>query len=54
MKKTPSKRGGARPNSGPRVNIEKNLILYDIALSFDVDWTAHGVSYTSGGTGQKW
>ena len=29
-------RGGARPNSGPKPNIEKNLILYDIALSFNV------------------
>ena len=28
----PSKRGGARPNSGPKVNIEKNLILYAIAI----------------------
>jgi hypothetical protein len=34
--KTQSKRGGARPNSGPKPDIEKNLILYDIALSFDV------------------
>jgi hypothetical protein len=34
--KTQSKRGGARPNSGPKVDIAKNLILYDIALSFDV------------------
>ena len=34
--KTPSKRGGARPNSGPKPNIEKNLILYDIAISFDI------------------
>jgi hypothetical protein len=34
--KTQSKRGGARPNSGPKPNIEKNLILYDVALSFDV------------------
>ena len=30
------KRGGARPNSGPKVNIAKNLILYDIALTFNV------------------
>ena len=30
------KRGGARPNSGPKVDIEKNLILYDIALTFNV------------------
>lgn len=30
------KRGGARPDSGPKVNIAKNLILYDIALSFNV------------------
>ena len=29
-------RGGARPNSGPKVDIAKNLILYDIALSFNV------------------
>jgi hypothetical protein len=29
-------RGGARPNSGPKPNIEKNLILYDIALTFNV------------------
>jgi hypothetical protein len=34
--KTPSQRGGARQNSGPKPNIEKNLILYDIAISFDV------------------
>jgi hypothetical protein len=30
------KRGGARPNSGPKVNIAKNLILYAIALTFNV------------------
>ena len=34
--KTQGKRGGTRPNSGPKVDIEKNLILYDIAISFDV------------------
>ena len=34
--KTPGERGGARPNSGPKLNIEKNLIIYDIALSLDV------------------
>jgi hypothetical protein len=34
--KKPSNRSGARPNSGPKVNIEKNLIYYRIALSFDV------------------
>jgi hypothetical protein len=34
--KAPSKRGGAHPNSGPKVNIEKNLILYDIALALGV------------------
>ena len=34
--KTQGKRGGTRPNSGPKVDIEKNLILYDIALSFNV------------------
>jgi hypothetical protein len=36
MTEKPNKRGGARPNCGPKVNIEKDLILYDIALSFDV------------------
>jgi hypothetical protein len=30
------KRGGARPGSGPKVDIAKNLILYDIALSLGV------------------
>ena len=30
------KRGGARPKSRPKVNIAKNLILHDIALSLDV------------------
>jgi hypothetical protein len=34
--KTPSKRGGARPKSGPKVDIAKNLILYDVALSLNV------------------
>jgi hypothetical protein len=34
--KSANKRGGARPNSGPKVDIAKNLILYDIALAFDV------------------
>jgi hypothetical protein len=27
-----SKRGGARSNSGPKVDIAKNLILYDIGF----------------------
>ena len=33
---TQSRRGGARPNSGPKVDIAKNLILYDIAISLGV------------------
>ena len=33
---TKSKRGGARPNSGPKPDIEKNIILYNIALCLDV------------------
>jgi len=33
---TKSKRGGARPNSGPKPDIEKNLIRYRIALGLDV------------------
>jgi len=33
---TQSRRGGARPNSGPKVDIAKNLSLYDIAISLGV------------------
>lgn len=32
----PSRRGGARLNSGPKPDIEKNLILYDIARGLGV------------------
>jgi hypothetical protein len=34
--KPQSKRGGARPNSGPKPDIEKNIILYNIALSLGI------------------
>ena len=34
--KTNSEWGGSRPNSGPKPNIEKNLILYDIAVRLGV------------------
>jgi hypothetical protein len=34
--KSQSKRGGARPNSGPKTNIELNLFLYNVSLNFDV------------------
>jgi hypothetical protein len=33
--KQPSKRGGARQNSGPKVNIANNLILYAAAIRLD-------------------
>jgi hypothetical protein len=31
-----NRRGGRRPGSGPKPNIEKNLILLDVALTFNV------------------
>ena len=34
--KSQTKRGGPRPNSGPKPNIEANIILYNIALCLDV------------------
>jgi hypothetical protein len=33
--KNTSRRGGARPNSGPKVNIANNLILYEAAIRLD-------------------
>ena len=36
MTEKPSRRGGKRPNSGPKPDIQLNLILLDIALRLDV------------------
>jgi hypothetical protein len=49
--KEKGKHGGQRPNSGPKVSIERELMVYNVALnnSFSVDW-ARRMLRESGGS----